>query len=309
MTPPISPPVSQQKSKNYKPLIPWFLLTLAGVGWGGSISLTKIAAEGGYHPMTLVFWQLLMAVIALGTWLIVKRTPLPVKPGHLAFYAIAGVLGTALPDSLAYYIAPNLPAGIIAIVYALVPMMTFALAIVVRSEQFELLRFGGIILGLISVLMLIAPDFTSQPTGSAFWVFLLVITGFSYAVETVFATFYMPKKDNPLTLLTGMSIAALLTIIPVMLIADIPFAIHDQIGTPEHALIASTLIHIAAYAALLYLIRHTGAVFSSQISYVVTLAGVLWGIIIFSESHNMWTWGSLIVAIAGLALVRQNEET
>ena len=308
MTSPITTPASQHRFKALKPFVPWLLLLAAGIGWGGSISLTKIAAESGYHPLTLIFWQLLMTIIILCTWLASQRIRLPVKRGHLIFYTVAGALGTALPDSLAYFIAPNLPAGIISIVYALVPMMTFALAIVVRSEQFDLRRFAGVILGLVSILMLVAPDLGVQPTGQAIWIFLLVLTGFSYAVETVFATFYMPQKDHPFTLLTGMSIAALMMIIPLMLVTDIPFTIHNVLGTGEKALIGSTLIHIVAYAALLYLIRHTGAIFSSQISYVVTLSGVFWGIIIFTESHNMWTWASLIVAIAGLSLVRARDE-
>jgi len=309
MTSPLTPPAPQHRLKALKPFIPWLLLLAAGIGWGGSISLTKLAAESGYHPMTLVFWQLLMTVVILGTRQISLRIAVPVSRNHLLFYIVAGALGTALPDFLAYFIAPNLPAGIISIVYALVPMMTFALAIVVRSETFDLRRFAGVILGLAAILILVAPDLGEQPTGKAIWIFLLVLTGFSYAVETVFATFYMPKSDHPLTLLTGMSTAALIMVTPVMLVTDIPFTVQNILGTGEKALITSTIIHIVAYAALLYLIRHTGAIFSSQIAYVVTLSGVFWGIIIFTESHNIWTWISLTIAIAGLALVRARDES
>ncbi len=294
--------------KNRNPLINWLFLIIAGAGWGGSISLTKIAADSGYHPITLIFWQLIIAIAILVAWLMANRIRLPTSPKHLIFYTIAGILGTALPDSLAYFIAPHLPAGIISIVYALVPMMTFTLAVILRSERFELTRFVGVLLGLSAILLLVAPAFDLQPTSSPLWVFLLVLACFCYSIESIFAIFYMPAKDHPLTILTGMSIAAIIIILPIMLAAGIPFSIQNFLGKSEWALILSSFIHVGAYAGYLYLIRHTGAIFASQISYVVTLSGVLWGIIIFTESHSLWTWAALATAMVGLGLVRQQQE-
>jgi len=35
----------------------------------------------------------------------------------------------------------------------------------------------------------------------------------------------------------------------------------------------------------------------------VTISGILWGIVIFSEVHTIWLWLSVLVMMAGLALV------
>jgi len=291
-----------------KPLVNWLLLVVAGTGWGGSISLTKIAAAAGYHPMTLLFWQLVISVAVLLAWLAVKRIRLPISSRHLFFYVVAGFLGTSLPNSLAYFIAPNLPAGIISIVYALVPMMTFTLAVVFRCERFELSRFAGVFLGLTAILFLVIPDFNLPTSSNSFWIFLLVLVGFSYAAESIFVIFFMPEKDHPLTMLTGMTVTALIATTPIMLIADIPFSVQNFLGKAELALIFSSLIHVGCYASYLHLLRQTGAIFASQVAYIVTLSGVLWGIIIFAEAHNLWTWAALATAIAGLALVRQRTQ-
>lgn len=292
---------------NKKVLTGWLFLIIAGIGWGASVSLTKIAADSGYHPLTLVFWQLVIAIFILFVWLAINRIRLPITPKHLGFYLVAGILGTTLPDSMAYYIAPNLPAGIISIVYALVPTMTFCLAVLFRCEQFELRRFAGVILGFCAILLLIVPGFSVPTSGAAFWIFLLVLTGFCYAAESIFAIFYMPEKDHPLTILTGMTVIALIVIIPVMLISNVSFGVQNFLGKSEYALIASSILHVGCYASYLFLIRHTGAIFASQVAYVVTLSGVLWGILIFSESHNLWTWAALATAIVGLSLVRQSQ--
>ncbi|MCH6566672.1 MAG: hypothetical protein IH811_12505 [Proteobacteria bacterium] len=35
----------------------------------------------------------------------------------------------------------------------------------------------------------------------------------------------------------------------------------------------------------------------------MTISGILWGIVIFSEVHTIWVWLSVVVMMAGLALV------
>jgi len=282
----------------------WLFLIVTGIGWGGSISLTKIAAESDYHPMTLVFWQLVIATIALMGWMKAKRIKLPLSTGHLMFYTIAGVLGTALPNSLAYYIAPNLPAGVISISYAFVPMMTFALAVLLRVESFNFLRLFGVALGFIAILLLIIPNASFSGAIGPFWVLLVILAGFCYSCESVYAKRFMPEKDHPLTILTGMTVASLLIVSPIMLAGNISFAIQNFLSTTELALILSSLIHVGCYAGYLHLVRQTGAIFASQVAYIVTLSGVFWGMLIFSETYSVWTWGALAMAVAGLALVR-----
>ncbi len=52
-----------------------------------------------------------------------------------------------------------------------------------------------------------------------------------------------------------------------------------------------------------YTIKTSGPVFASQCAYVVTIAGVIWGIIVFAEEHSLWVWSSVIVMLLGLMLV------
>ena len=47
-----------------------------------------------------------------------------------------------------------------------------------------------------------------------------------------------------------------------------------------------------------------GAVFASQVSYVVTLAGVFLSALILGEAYSGWVWAALTLMIGGLALVQ-----
>jgi drug/metabolite transporter (DMT)-like permease len=74
--------------------------------------------------------------------------------------------------------------------------------------------------------------------------------------------------------------------------------------TPAALAIATiALFNALAYMMYFYTIRTAGPVFASQCAYIVTISGILWGIVIFSEVHTIWVWLSVVVMMAGLALV------
>jgi len=63
-------------------------------------------------------------------------------------------------------------------------------------------------------------------------------------------------------------------------------------------------ISATAYSIFIYLIGRAGSVFSSQVGYLVTFFGVVWGIIILGESHSIFVWISLILIMMGIFLVQ-----
>lgn len=69
------------------------------------------------------------------------------------------------------------------------------------------------------------------------------------------------------------------------------------------AVIAIAVSSGFAYGMFFYSIKTAGPVFASQCAYVVTISGVIWGIIVFSEQHTVWVWTSVIVMLFGLVLV------
>ena len=50
-----------------------------------------------------------------------------------------------------------------------------------------------------------------------------------------------------------------------------------------------------------------GSVFSSQVGYLVTFFGVVWGIIILGESHSVFVWISLAMIMMGIFLVQPKQ--
>jgi drug/metabolite transporter (DMT)-like permease len=76
---------------------------------------------------------------------------------------------------------------------------------------------------------------------------------------------------------------------------------------PELALIAVGVFHAIAYTGYIWLVGAAGPVFSSQISYVVTLAGVITSALVLGETYSAWVWAALALMICGLALVQPKQ--
>ena len=52
-----------------------------------------------------------------------------------------------------------------------------------------------------------------------------------------------------------------------------------------------------------YLIATAGAVFYSQSAYSMTLAGIVWGMLLLNEELSLIAWGAFVVILIGMYLV------
>ena len=90
---------------------------------------------------------------------------------------------------------------------------------------------------------------------------------------------------------------------PVVLATDTFVPLAFPWGVVEWSVMGMMAVNAASYSVFFYLIQIAGPVFATQMSYVVTVAGVAWGIAIFGEQHSLWIWGALGLMFVGLVLV------
>ena len=63
-------------------------------------------------------------------------------------YLLVGVIGYGAPYILLAYVAPKIPAGIVAMTLSLNPIIVYGLALLIRMEGFRGLRFSVSLWGL-----------------------------------------------------------------------------------------------------------------------------------------------------------------
>ncbi|MEM7746846.1 MAG: DMT family transporter [Pseudomonadota bacterium] len=281
----------------------WLLLVSAGFAWGSTFSLAKIATQGDIHPLALNFWQTLFGCGALLVYAAVRRRRLQTSQQHIRFYLIAGILGTVIPGVLYFIAARELPAGILAITIATVPMLTLVISRALGSERFSLARLLGLSLGAAGILLILVPDTSLPEPAAAPFVVLAVFCALCYAIENVYIDFYMPTGEA-LTILCGMLAMASLVTAPITIALGVFWWPQWPLGAVEWSILGMALINAFAYGTFVHLVGTAGPVFASQTAYVVTLSGVAWGIWLFGESHSPWVVASAACMLIGLALVQ-----
>ena len=179
------------------------LLFVGGAIWGLSFPAAKLVTEAGAHPFGLSLIAGFFGGVILLSYCLARRRLPPLRRDYLVFYVVAGLLGTALPTAVLYSAAPHLPAGVLAIVIVLVPLMTYVFALGLGLERAEALRALGIVLGLLAILMIVVPEASLPHPAMVGWVLLALVVPASYASENLFIALRRPacqwrsKKGPP----------------------------------------------------------------------------------------------------------------
>ena len=284
-------------------LVLWTALVAIGVSWGASQYFSKLIVSAGHHPLGISVVSTGLGAVLSTLFALLRGVRLPLSRRHLIFYAVCGLTGTALPNYTSYTSIRELPLGVVTIIIAAVPMMTFLAALAMRMDRAEPGRILGLGLGTGAVLLLILPDASLPRPGDVIWVAVSLITGVAYTVENIYIARARPENCTALATLVGLNWMALLMVFPLAW-ATGTWMQMEGIGRAELALVAMTLAHLLAYGGFVWLISQAGPVFAAQVGYIVTLTGVGFGIAFLGETHSYWVWAALALMLGGLALVQ-----
>lgn len=279
-------------------------LFAVGIAWGSTMPLTKTAVSTGHEPLGLIVWQMLTGATVLGVISAFRRKwPTP-TPAVLRHFLVIALLGTIVPNSFSYMAAAQLPAGVMSIAIATIPMFALAIALMIRLERFVFHRLVGVLLGTAAVLLLVGPDTSLPDPTKAVFVLVALIAPFCYALEGNYIAKFAPRHVDPIGTLFGASVLGVLIAAPLAWATGVWVDMSLPWGPAERALFAAALFHVIAYTGFVWLVGVAGSVFSSQISYIVTLAGVLLSMAFLGETYSVWVWVALALMIGGLVLVR-----
>ena len=274
-----------------------------GTAWGLSFSLGKLAVEHGAKPFGISQFQVMFSGIILLIITLARRKPLRDMRRKLGFIFIVALLGAAIPNVLFYHAAPHVPAGVLSITVALIPLMTYGFSIPLKRERFSVIRVVGLVFGVIAICFIALPENSLPDRAALPWILLACISALCYAIENIILGFKSAITVGPIRLAMGMNLMAAAALLPFAFMTDSIFVPSFPPQTVDFAVLGLGLITVVAYTMFVMSVAMFGSVFASQVGYLVTLAGVFWGILIFDESHSLWIWLSLATMIIGLALV------
>ena len=280
------------------------ILVFLGAGWGMTQPLTKITVGAGYLPFGLIFWQLAIGAVLTSTLLLIQRKPLPLSAKTFGFFAMIALIGTLIPNTASYRAAFFLPAGVMSIVIATIPMLAFPIALALGTDWVTWRRMAGLSLGLLGVSLIAFPEASLPDRAMVAILPLALIAPLCYAIEGNVVAKWGTGGLDPVQLLCGASCLGTAIALPLALSTGQFIDPRPPYILADLAFLLSSLIHVSVYITYVWLVGRAGAVFAGQVSYLVTGFGVIWAMLLLGERYSGWVWAALVLMLCGIALVR-----
>lgn len=280
------------------------LLLLLGLIWGSGYVISKYCVTHGVMPLGYAFWQSLGPAIALIIIGIFRKVPsIRFEKKYLGYYLVCGILGIAIPNTLIYFTAQHLPAGIIGVVVNVVPILVYPIALLCKQEIFKGWRILGVLLGIIGVMMIVIPHTNFTTDAGIPWIILILLTPICFACCAVFIAMYRPVPSDSLGLSTGMLIVSSLVLTPIVFSQHAFYGFQWPFTIPNDLIVLETILSTTGYVIFFLLIKRAGPVYYSLVSGVVALTSLFWGWIIFHETLNLLTTFAVVLILMAIGIM------
>jgi drug/metabolite transporter (DMT)-like permease len=284
-------------------------LALLGTLWGLSFSMAKVATGGGGAPIGIALSATSIGALILFSVSRLKGIRLPLRRNYLAYYLMTAACGIALPSTALYAAAFHLPAGVLSMLVATSPMLTYALAVMLGMERREGRRLLGLGLGLAGVALLVLPGRELAGSVDPVWLGVALVAPTFYAINSILGARFRPADGDNIGLACGMLLAAALILALITVPGGYTVSLLPPWNVSHLGILILGSISGGAFILFFFILTRAGPVFFSQVGYIVTGTGVLWGMLLFGERHGIVVWLALGVVIAGVALVQPRQQT
>ncbi len=286
----------------------YIALVVIGAAWGVTFPISKIVVSTGYQPYGILVWQIIGALILTGSINVYRRKSLRLARQYLGLYFGVALLGSVISGYFSYLAAAQLPAGVLAIVIALVPLFAMPIALMMGYEKPSMPRLLGLLFGAAAVLVLVGPDASLPEPEKAVFVLVAMLATLAYGAEGNFLEWFNRRITHPMPdpfqVLFGSSVIGLCLALPLALVFAQFINPIKPWNMPEWGIFLTSIFSTFAYGGYIWLIGRTGPVFAAQVSYLVTGFGVVFSMLLLGESYSSWVWLALILILAGLFLVQ-----
>ena len=280
-------------------LIPLCVLAVNAVAYSALLPLNDIADAHGAHHFAHAFWQTLVGGAMLAGVAAMRREPARLGWPYLRLYLVVGAASFCVPLSLITYVSAHLPTGATSLAFALIPTTTYLFSVVVRIERLSLIGLSGLALGFVGLMIVIAPRLIGIGDPAALpWLLLTLILPVSIGIANVSAVVLRPPEAPPFSAAAGFLLGGALTTLPVVLVSG-EMALPLGPGIWWTTLLAG-LANAVAIAIFAEAVKRYGPTFYAQVNYMIVLAAIGWGWLVFGEVASVFVWAALVFMALGI---------
>ncbi|HYD55347.1 MAG TPA: DMT family transporter [Burkholderiales bacterium] len=269
-------------------------LALLGAIWGGSFIFIRVTAPA-LGPLWMAEGRVLLGGLALLAWFAITRFD-PQWRTHWRFYALIGVVNSAIPFTLYGYAGLHLGASTMAFVNATSPMFGLLLGTAFGAERITRRKVAGLVIGAVGVAFVARPD----SGGTLLAIAACLCASFAYGLTGLLLKRYgagVPSRG----VAVGSQFAAAAVLLPFL-----PFSVP---ASPPDAIVVFNLILLgvlaSGFAFILYfrLMVDVGATRALTVTFLVPLFAFAWAAIFLGEALTAPIAIGGVLILAGTLLV------
>lgn len=288
-----------------KPLIQDHIRLLSAAAiWGSSFLLNEVALAD-FAPMAIATYRIVVAAVLL--CLICRWMGLGVGLSRrdLALLVAIGLLNSAVPFTLIGWGQLRIDSATTAILLASSPFATLLLShFMTRDDRFSWPKFMGLMLGFAGVIVLLGQGF-SQGGGSVSGMLAVVMAGCCYSMSSLLIR---RLTGMPILLLVaGTLVAGCVVMVPLLLVLHPPWHQDWHMNTLSALLVLALGPTAIAYVLRAQIVQINGAVYMSNVGYLIPLFAMLWGWLFLSQQPTLAMWIALTLILAGIAVGQRSK--
>lgn len=256
--------------------------------------------SNGVPPLGYAFWQSLgpaLLLSSIGCWS--KNNPL-LQLSHWPFFIFCGLIGIAIPNTNMYFVANHIPAGLLAVIVNIVPLLVYPLAIIFRQEQFDPLRLFALLIGTIGIMGIIGVTTWGDISK---WTLIALISPLGFASCSIYICAKKPLHLSALQAARGMLLAASFILLPLVISQQAYYSLLGPLTLVKKVILLEIILSSVGYLLFFNLIRLAGPVYYSLTGGIVSITGLFWGYVAYGEVPTLDQSVAALLVISSVFLL------
>jgi drug/metabolite transporter (DMT)-like permease len=214
-----------------------------------------------------------------------------------------GLINNVIPFSLIFFGQREIPAGLGAILNSTMPIFSVVMAhYLTHDEPMTPRRVGGVLVGVLGVAVLMGFGALNGTAAELLGMAAVVLACVSYSAGAIYARSFPGLSSAALA--EGQLICASIILLPVVVVADRPWALAPPSLQAVMAVLALAVVCTAiAYLLYFHLIKTSGASNASLVTLLIPVSGVILGALVLGEAIRLEQLGGMALIIAGLLVI------
>ncbi|MFG6447289.1 DMT family transporter [Roseateles sp. BYS180W] len=272
------------------------LLLMAAI-WGSSFLFMRVSVPE-FGPLALAGVRVAGAAMLLVP-LLAWRGQLSVLRQHAGPLALMGLMNTAIPFVCFAFAAQSITAGLSSILNATTPIWGAVLAWVILGQQIRASQVLGMLLALVGVVVLGAPEASFKAGGSGWAVLACLLAALFYGLGALYGKQRLGQLP-PLTVAGGSQLFAALALLP----ATAWFWPAQWPSLASWGAVAA-LAWVCTGLALVLFFRLLAVVsppVAMSVTFLIPVFGLLWGTLLLHEPFTLRMALGCAVVLLGTGL-------